>query len=721
MQSANDKILDAMTTRALDLQRLSAGQAKDVGRFLKTLEGDIVAQLARIDPTGIGSISRRAARLEKLLKQVKATIVASYRAEGKRLANELRELADIESKFAVSAINKGAGVELITSELTRGQLTAITGDLLVQGAPVSDWVSRQAGDTLVKFQDAMRLGIAQGETNAQLIRRVRGGKQAGEVVQGFMKTTRHHAESLVRSATQAVSQASRQAVYDDNDDIVKAEQWVSTIDLRTTVECSARDGLTYTVGSHEPIDHTLPWGGGPGNLHWGCRSTSAPVLKSFRELGFDIDEVPETTRSALDGQIAQDTTFEGWLGRQSVQRQNENLGVGRAALWRDGKISFRDLMDANGRELTLAELRAKTGAASTVVRASAPTGSGTIQQIFKGKTSAEIDRVLPAFANSDVSRLEIIRVAGNLSGGLTEGKGSYHMGSNMSIQMQKGYDSASYNSIMRHEYGHHIDARMEYSMMSDMGANVLELKHAMGPSRMAKNELKQDAIILEKSISKDTSNNWRAVSGKPTAGFPDKVEASTNAFQARYQQAVTDKALRVLIDADMAERGLDYQEVRGMFPHMFTDAKDMATVRGEAAKFVSAFDLGDHASLVYDARLGIVHQSPLAGLSDSLGAATNQRIGYRFGHKKTYYASFRKNDKRLRSVSDPFGDSTRTPTTGKYAYGTGNTAQLWANWFEAYTSGNKTQYAVFKKLFENTSQKFEAITKEFAENGTLKF
>ena len=318
-----------------------------------------MAQLARVDPTGIGSISRRAARLEKLLAQVKATITASYRAEGTRLANELREIADMEARFAAAAINQGAGVQLITTELTRGQLVAITGDLLVQGAPVSEWLSRQAGDTLKRFQDNMRLGIAQGETNGQLIRRIRGGKQNGEVVEGFMRITRAHADSLVRSATQAVSQASRQAVYNANDDIIKAEQWVSTIDLRTTIECSARDGLTYTVGAHEPIDHTLPWGGGPGNLHWGCRSTSTPVLKSFRELGLDIDEVPLSTRSSLDGQIPQDTTFEGWLSRRTVAEQNENLGAGRAQLWRDGKISFRDLMDANGRPLSLDELRAR--------------------------------------------------------------------------------------------------------------------------------------------------------------------------------------------------------------------------------------------------------------------------------------------------------------------------------------------------------------------------
>jgi SPP1 gp7 family putative phage head morphogenesis protein len=356
MASVNTEILDAITGRALDLQRLTAGQLKDSARFLKEIEGDIVAQLARIDPTGIATPSRQAARLEKLLAQVKDTIRNAYRGESVRLIGELRELADIETAFAKSSINRAVGAELITTSVTRGQLAAIVDGVLIQGAPVSDWLSRQAGDTLQRFTDTMRLGIAEGETNASLIRRIRGGTQNGEMVQGFMDVSRRNAESLVRSATQAVSQKSRQGLYEANQDLVKALQWASTIDLRTTIECATRDGLTYTVEGHEPIDHTLPWLGGPGNLHWGCRSTSVPVLKSLRELGFDID-LPASTRASMDGQIAEDTTFEGWLSRQSKERQDANLGAGRADLWRDGKIKFRDLVDGNGRELTLAELR----------------------------------------------------------------------------------------------------------------------------------------------------------------------------------------------------------------------------------------------------------------------------------------------------------------------------------------------------------------------------
>lgn len=83
------------------------------------------------------------------------------------------------------------------------------------------------------------------------------------------------------------------------------------------------------------------------------------MLKSWRELGFDRDELPAATRASMDGQVPQDTSFEAWLSRQSQERQDAVLGPGRAQLWRDGGLTFRDLIDGNGRELTVEELRAR--------------------------------------------------------------------------------------------------------------------------------------------------------------------------------------------------------------------------------------------------------------------------------------------------------------------------------------------------------------------------
>lgn len=355
---ANQIIADAVTRHALDLLRLEAGERRKIVAILRALERDLVATLQRIDPTGVGE-RYRPARLAKLLEQVRGTIRASYRDASQTLARELIELADIEAQFITRAINNGVGFGLATNDLTREQLRSIARGVLVQGSPVSEWWADQAGQTLRTFTREMRMGIAAGETNAQLVRRIRGGTENGQPVRGFMQISRNHAESLVRSATQAVAAEAKQAVYVANADILKGVAWAATLDARTTVECAARDGLLYDAVTHEPIGHDLPWGGGPGNLHWGCRSTSYPVTKSFRELGLDIDDVPAGTRASLDGQVPAGTTFEDWLSRQSKTRQDEALGPGRAELFREGRITLRDLLDQNGRELTLEELRAR--------------------------------------------------------------------------------------------------------------------------------------------------------------------------------------------------------------------------------------------------------------------------------------------------------------------------------------------------------------------------
>ena len=61
----------------------------------------------------------------------------------------------------------------------------------------------------------------------------------------------------------------------------------------------------------------------------------------------------------MDGQVPADLDYETWLSGKSKSFQLEVLGPGKWDLWQRGKISFTDLVDQRGNELTLAELRAK--------------------------------------------------------------------------------------------------------------------------------------------------------------------------------------------------------------------------------------------------------------------------------------------------------------------------------------------------------------------------
>jgi len=92
-----------------------------------------------------------------------------------------------------------------------------------------------------------------------------------------------------------------------------------------------------------------------------CRSAEVPVLYTLRELGLDVDDTPTGTRASSEGQIRADTTFEEFLGRRTEAQQDEQLGVGRAQLWRDGKLTLSQLLDLSGSPLSLTQLTAKYG------------------------------------------------------------------------------------------------------------------------------------------------------------------------------------------------------------------------------------------------------------------------------------------------------------------------------------------------------------------------
>ncbi|MDY0626702.1 phage head morphogenesis protein, partial [Pasteurella multocida] len=169
--------------------------------------------------------------------------------------------------------------------------------------------------------------------------------------------SRRSAETLVRTAVMKVNDEAHKLLRDENMDIIKGEQHISTLDTRTSEVCRARDGLVWDLNQKPVGDHKVPYQRPP--LHPNCRSTLRLIMKSWRELGFDVDEIPESTRASMDGQVKANITYEDWLKNKTKAQQDEILGKGKAELWRNGVITFRDMLDQSGRPLTLADLRAK--------------------------------------------------------------------------------------------------------------------------------------------------------------------------------------------------------------------------------------------------------------------------------------------------------------------------------------------------------------------------
>lgn len=356
------EIADALTSHGINLLRYTAQAQAEITSMLAALQGDLIDVLiaGNINGDMLGA-PRAQKQLNRLLQDAADTIGTHYDGIATTMAANMGEIGAIEGAAVTAAINAGvqaiageaAGTVATLTQAASARLTQIGADALLFGGPAGDWWKRQSEDTAFRFGLAVRNGIRNGDTTGQIISTVIDSKTGPSVI----KQSRANAASLVQTAIASASNAARQATYQANSDILDGIMQVSTLDGHTTAICVAYSGATWDL-QYEPIRGTdLPYNGGVPR-HRNCRSTEVPLTKSFASMGIDLPDLKPTTRASTDGQVSANLTFSDWLGKKSEAFQDKLLGTGKAQLWRDGKITLRELLDQSGNPLTLAELRA---------------------------------------------------------------------------------------------------------------------------------------------------------------------------------------------------------------------------------------------------------------------------------------------------------------------------------------------------------------------------
>jgi hypothetical protein len=164
-------------------------------------------------------------------------------------------------------------------------------------------------------------------------------------------------DRIVRTALSHMSGVARDEVYSRNDDIVKGYKIVNTLDGRTSALCIELGGKCWYYDKDQaPAGASLlPYEMKPP-FHYHCRSTTVPILKSWRELGININEAPEGTRSSLDGYVPASTTYAEWFRNAGEQVQRDVLGSARYELFASGELSINQFI-RDGSWLSLEQLR----------------------------------------------------------------------------------------------------------------------------------------------------------------------------------------------------------------------------------------------------------------------------------------------------------------------------------------------------------------------------
>lgn len=335
MITVNQRIFNEIVKRQIYLERYKAGLVYKLSPVLRMAIADINAKIMKV-----GTETSRA-RLNLLLKEVtEINRDASAEVYGE-LLKEMQRLAKVETKWTGAQLQatfpQAVGITVGLPSATF--LTRMVETQPFQGLVLKEWSERIGMSASLKARQQLFIGIAEGESLDKIQKRFNFiGEQS-----------KNDLSMVVRTSVNAITNQAKDAVYQENSDVIKSVMWRSTLDGRTSEICQARDGMEWDVNE----DHPTP------PAHPNCRSVIVPVIKSLAELGLSGIKLPEGTRASMNGQVPAGLNYNDWLAQQPREFIDEVLGPTRAQAFVGGDLTLDKFVDDIGHRLTLAELEAK--------------------------------------------------------------------------------------------------------------------------------------------------------------------------------------------------------------------------------------------------------------------------------------------------------------------------------------------------------------------------
>jgi len=339
----NDEILDAQVRHTTYLQRYSSSVSNRILALLNRTERDVIEQLLRLE----GVTDFQSKRFQTLLGSIHGVRKQAYKEAEKALTDEAVDLSIYEAGFQVSLLEKSIPIQWNVATPSKELLRAAALSQPFKGRLLKEWIKGLAPREALFIRDQLRIGLVEGETTSQIIRRIRGTK-ARKYADGVFGKSRREAAALVRTAANHIHNAAKNEVGLSNQDIIKGMMWVSTLDGGTTPICRDRDKDIYPPDSGpRPPAHIM------------CRSFMTFITRSWRELGINLKEAPPGTRASMNGQAPEELSYGPWIRTQPKGFVTDTLGKTRSKLFLDGNLKIDKFVDRRGNELTLNQLKIK--------------------------------------------------------------------------------------------------------------------------------------------------------------------------------------------------------------------------------------------------------------------------------------------------------------------------------------------------------------------------
>ena len=344
----NEQYLNQTIRRLVYLESLKQSEINKLTPHIKAIDKLIKSLMLDDEMTEL-----TLAEFNKVMTQVKTGVAASLSSYTVAVGASLAAIAIDTYQFETKSLNNAfEDVKLSNkiddkkqakiARLVNNTPLSVAGS---EGKTVTDLFNELANNESNKYINHIKLARYEGKTNQQIVQMIRGTRKNG-YKDGLMEVTSRQAKTIVRTTVQHATMQGKAEFVKDNSDIIKGEQWLSTLDSRVSTICRSLDQQIFEVGK-----------GPRPPAHHNCRSTVIIVLKDEYAGRGNINK-----RASKDGPVANESYY-SWLKKQPKDFQDDVLGETRGQLLRSGGLSadkFAALqLDKNFKPLTLDEMRSR--------------------------------------------------------------------------------------------------------------------------------------------------------------------------------------------------------------------------------------------------------------------------------------------------------------------------------------------------------------------------
>ncbi|MGB3271122.1 MAG: hypothetical protein WBA65_14325 [Rhodanobacter sp.] len=316
-------LYDRFSELHLDVIAYSRGLEQDARQHVLTLGEEIAALLAGVD---LSRLNRR--QMNALIASVVTRIDGRYRRIDRLTDTGLTELLAVITPEIARAIR------------SRRRIPPKVADVLVSGMTTAEsWESASQG-VRRNIRRALRMAQAAGMREATEPIFGRGG---------VIEKSARNVQSAVQEMTLAAeTEAKRTAATETS--LISGYRSSSMFDSKTCLLCGNMDGELFDLNMVAKNEAVRAIGASP--YHTGCRCNMIPELP---------EDGPASAIPGADGKVSRGMTFEEFVETKSAKWQGRYFGPGRYAIWKRGDITLSDLINGQGKIITISDLKNKYG------------------------------------------------------------------------------------------------------------------------------------------------------------------------------------------------------------------------------------------------------------------------------------------------------------------------------------------------------------------------